>query len=148
MLATSVAFALAGCRSQPTPLRPDGKTVYLAANQRWRLTKVAGAVPEPRYEQSYVRLDRLGPADEVLEFINFEERAWVRSDGAERVWVEFSLDGQTLQALQHQRDPSGKETRVRMRWNAPRSTARRSTAPDALPTKPPPGVWPPTRAAV
>ncbi len=115
VLAASVAFA--GCRSEPKPLLADGKTVYLAGNQRWRLTKVAGAVPEPRYEQSYVRLDRLGPADEVLEFINFEERAWVRSDGAERVWVEFSLDGQTLQALQHQRDPNGKETRVRMRWN-------------------------------
>lgn len=115
LLAASVAIA--GCRSEPRPLLADGKTVTTAANQRWRLTKIAGAVPDPRYEQSYVRLDRLGSADEVLETFKFEERAWVRPDGAERVWVEFSLDGQTLQALQHQREPSGKETRVRMRWN-------------------------------
>ena len=115
LLAASVAIA--GCRSEPKPLLADGKTVTVAANQRWRLTKVAGTVPDPRYEQSYVRLDRLGPADEVLETFKFEERAWVRPDGAERVWVEFSLDGQTLQALQHQREPNGKQTRVRMRWN-------------------------------
>ncbi len=116
-LVLAASVAIAGCRSEPKPLLADGKTVTTAANQRWRLTKVAGAVPDPRYEQSYVRLDRLGPADEVLETFKFEERAWVRPDGAERVWVEFSLDGQTLQALQHQREPNGKETRVRMRWN-------------------------------
>lgn len=117
-LVLAASVAVAGCRSEPKPLLADGKTVYAAANQRWRLTKVAGAVPGPRYEQSYVRLDRLGPADDVLEIFNFEERAWVRPDGAERVWVEFSLDGQgTLQALQHQREPGGKEKRVRMRWN-------------------------------
>ncbi len=114
-----LALVAVGCRTESKPLKADGKTVYESVNhERWRLTKVAGSVPDPKYEQSYVRVDRLGPTDEVLEVFKFEERAWVRSDGAERTWVDFSLDGSgVLQALQHQREPGGKETRVLMRWN-------------------------------
>jgi hypothetical protein len=98
------------------PGRPARYTT--ASGQRWRVTKTAGAVPSSGYEQSYARLEHLGPADEVLWALNFEERAWVRPDGAERVWVDFSYDARgELQALQHQKQPTGAETTTRFVWN-------------------------------
>jgi hypothetical protein len=84
----------------------------------WRVTQTAGAVPEPGYEQSYQRLDQLGPAGDTVATWNFEERAWVRSDGPDRVWVDFSLDERgELQALHHHHEPGKKTATTRFRWN-------------------------------
>ncbi|MBK7862727.1 MAG: hypothetical protein IPJ65_29780 [Archangiaceae bacterium] len=119
LLCLVVVFGLIACRGEPKPMLADGKTVYRSTGgERWRVTRTAGAVPSSTYEQSYLRLERLGERDEVLELFNFEERAWVRPDGAERTWVDLSLDARgELQALQHQREPDGGQTLTRFRWN-------------------------------
>ncbi len=113
--------------TQPAPTRLQslaaavpGKPVQYttASGQRWRVTRTAGAVPSSTYEQSYSRLDQLGPRDEVLQTFNFEERAWIRPDGAERTWVDFFLDERgELLVLQRQKQPSGAVSAVRFVWN-------------------------------
>lgn len=124
------ALILAGLRKEPpraVPTRlqslaaavPGKPALYTTASSlRWRVTKTAGAVPSSTYEQSYARLDQLGPGDEVLQTFNFEERAWIRTDGPERTWVDFFLDEQgELQVLQHQKQPSGAVSTVHFTWN-------------------------------
>jgi hypothetical protein len=115
------------------PAVPGKPALYTTASgQRWRVTRTAGAVPSSTYEQSYARLDQLGPRDEVLQTINFEERAWIQPDGPERTWVDFFLDERgELQVLQRQKPPSGAVKTVRFVWNGtgfdrgePRDTPR------------------------
>jgi hypothetical protein len=115
-----------------------------ASGEHWRVTRTAGAVPSSSYEQSYARLEHLGPADEVLWVFNFEERAWVRPDGAERTWVDFSYDARgELQVLQHQKQPSGAETTTRFVWNGTafdreKSEANPTLVPDGRTARDPP----------
>jgi hypothetical protein len=126
----SAALVLAERRTHPAeaaasrlqslpPAIPGKPALYsTASGLRWRVTKTAGEGPSSKYEQSYARLDQLGPRDEVLQTVNFEERAWVQTGGAERTWVEFFLDERgELQVLQYQKQPRGAVLTVRFAWN-------------------------------
>src|SRR4051794_1493812 len=99
-----LALTLFVAASTPDAGRPTGKSQLFTTKSgvRWRVTQTAGAVPEPNYEQSYQRLDQLGANGEVVSTFNFEERAWVRAAGPDRLWAEFSLDERgELQVLHH-----------------------------------------------